>query len=210
LHTVFNQLYMERVLLEGVILKPNMVLPGLSSTEQVTVEEIADATIKCLLRAVPAAVPGIAFLSGGQTTGQASSRLNAMNKRFKAQLPWALTFSFSRAIQQPALEIWQGKEANVQAAQKALLHRANCNQAARRGEYTSLMEMDYRNYLVPDGHSDSGSVNVQKKSSLCQKFVVGNWKMYTNAVESKHLAKSIMDGVGSEDSVTVVICPPFP
>jgi fructose-bisphosphate aldolase class I len=104
------------------------------------VDEMADVTVRCLLRAVPAAVPGIAFLSGGQSAELASARLNAMNVRFKSRLPWALAFSFARAIQQPALEIWQGQEANVKAAQQALLHRARCNGAARRGEYTAAME----------------------------------------------------------------------
>jgi fructose-bisphosphate aldolase class I len=165
LRTVFNQLYTQRVSLEGMILKPNMVLPGLTCPprEEVTevaigeqqyqvrltdrqqdelgdVDEVADATVRCLLRAVPAAVPGIAFLSGGQPAELASGRLNAMNVRFKSRLPWALAFSFARAIQQPALEIWRGKEANVAAAQRALLHRARCNRAARRGEYTATME----------------------------------------------------------------------
>jgi len=93
-----------------------------------------------LWRTVPAAVPGIAFLSGGQSAELASTRLNLMNLRFKSQLPWALAFSFARAIQQPALEIWQGKESNVKAAQQALIHRAKCNRAARRGEYTAAME----------------------------------------------------------------------
>ena len=87
------------------------------------------------MRVVPAAVPGITFLSGGQSAELASERLNAMNMRFKARSPWALAFSFARAIQQPAWEIWQGKEANVVAAQQALLHRAKCNRDARRGEY---------------------------------------------------------------------------
>ncbi len=140
LRTVFNQLYAQRVMLEGMILKPNMVLPGLTCPRQETVDEVADATVRCLLRAVPAAVPGIAFLSGGQSAELASARLNAMNVRFKSRLPWALAFSFARAIQQPALEIWQGKEANVLAAQQALYHRARCNTAARRGEYNAAME----------------------------------------------------------------------
>ena len=144
LRTVFNQLYTQRVLLEGMILKPNMVLPGLTcprkqevkevavgeqqyqvrltdrqQDELEDVDEVADATVKCLLRTVPAAVPGIAFLSGGQSAELASARLNAMNVRFKSRLPWALAFSFARAIQQPALETWQGKEANVPAAQQS-------------------------------------------------------------------------------------------
>jgi fructose-bisphosphate aldolase class I len=137
LRAVFNQLYSQRVMLEGLILKPNMVLPGLTCPRQETVDEVADATVKCLLRAVPAAVPGIAFLSGGQSGELASARLNAMNVRFKSQLPWALAFSFGRALQQPALEIWHGEQSNVLAAQQALQHRAQCNRAARRGEYNA-------------------------------------------------------------------------
>ena len=144
LRTVFSQLYSQRVKLEGLILKPNMVLPGLTCSKQEAVDEVADATVKCLLRAVPAAVPGIMFLSGGQSGELASARLNAMNVRFKSRLPWALAFSFARAIQQPALEIWHGKQANVSAAQQALNHRAKCNRAARRGEYNATMESDYR------------------------------------------------------------------
>jgi fructose-bisphosphate aldolase class I len=140
LRTVFSQLYTQRVALEGMILKPNMVVPGLTCPKQETVDEVADATVWCLLRAVPAAVPGIAFLSGGQSGELASARLNAMNARFKSRLPWALAFSFARAIQQPALEIWRGEEANVQAAQRALYHRAKCNRAARRGQYDAAME----------------------------------------------------------------------
>jgi fructose-bisphosphate aldolase class I len=140
LRTVINQLNSQRVMLEGMLLKPNMVLAGLASTNQASVDEVADATVQCLLRAVPAAVPGVVFLSGGQPSELASARLNAMNVRFKARLPWAVTFSFARAIQQPALEIWRGEEANVSAAQKALIHRARCNHAARRGGYNSVME----------------------------------------------------------------------
>jgi fructose-bisphosphate aldolase class I len=141
LRTVFLHLYTQRVMLEGVILKPNMVLPGLACPKQAAVDEVADATVKCLLRAVPAAVPGIAFLSGGQTGELASARLNAMNLRFKSRQPWALAFSFARAIQQPAMEIWSGRDANVKAAQQALLQRARCNRAARRGEYSAAMEV---------------------------------------------------------------------
>jgi fructose-bisphosphate aldolase class I len=140
LRTVFKELFAQRVMLEGMILKPNMVLPGLTCTTQETVDVVADATVNCFLRAVPAAVPAIAFLSGGQPAELASARLNAMNERFKSRLPWAVAFSFSRAIQQPALEAWHGQDANVQIAQQALLHRAQCNQAARRGEYTAAME----------------------------------------------------------------------
>ena len=140
LREVFCQLYTQRVMLEGMILKPNMVLPGSTCPKQKALDEVADATVNCLLRAVPAAVPAIAFLSGGQSAELASARLNAMNVRFKSRLPWALAFSFARAIQQPALELWKGQEANVSAAQQALYHRARCNQAARRGEYSQAME----------------------------------------------------------------------
>jgi len=165
LRTVFNQLNSQRVMLEGMILKPNMVLPGFTcpphqeveeaaigeqqfqvrltdrqQDEVEDVDEVADVTVRCLLRAVPAAVPGIAFLSGGQSSELASARLNAMNAGFKSRLPWALAFSFARAIQQPALEIWRGQGSNVLAAQQALLHRARCNRAARRGEYDAAME----------------------------------------------------------------------
>jgi len=140
LHTVFNELYTQQVTLEGMILKPNMALPGLSCSVQAEVDEVADATVKCLLRSVPAAIAGIAFLSGGQSAELASARLNAMNAAFEMRLPWALSFSFARAIQQPALEIWRGEEANVAAAQKALYHRARCNRFARLGEYTPAME----------------------------------------------------------------------
>ena len=141
LHEVFEQLRAQSVMLEGLLLKPNMVLPGLDCAHQDTVDEVADATVTSLLRAVPAAVPGVAFLSGGQSAELASARLNAMNLRFKDRLPWALTFSFSRAIQQPALDIWLGRPGNVHQAQRALQHRAACNRAARRGGYTTAMEV---------------------------------------------------------------------
>ncbi len=165
LRRVFSQLSTQRVMLEGMLLKPNMVLPGLTCPPRYKVSEegigeqqyqvrlidigqeevsevgkVADATVRCLLRTVPAAVPGIAFLSGGQSSELASAHLNAMNVSFKSRLPWALAFSFARAIQQPALEIWKGEESNVSAAQQALCHRAMCNRAARRGEYSAAME----------------------------------------------------------------------
>jgi fructose-bisphosphate aldolase class I len=123
-----------------MILKPNMVLSGKDCPTQAGVEEVADATVSCLLRAVPAAVPGVAFLSGGQSAELASARLNAMNLRWGSKAPWALTFSYSRAIQQPAIDTWKGKEINRVAAQKALYHRAKCNSMARRGEYRDEME----------------------------------------------------------------------
>ena len=140
LRTVFEQLSAQKVMLEGMILKPNMVVPGLKCPRQESVEQVADATVRCLLRTVPAAVPGIAFLSGGQSGELASARLSAMNSRFKSRLPWALAFSFARAIQEPAMQIWHGEDSNVTAGQKALFHRANCNRAARRGEYSAAME----------------------------------------------------------------------
>ena len=143
LHCVFNQLYAQDVFLEGIILKPNMVLPGLNCPKQETVVEVAAATVKSLLRVVPASVAGIAFLSGGQSSELASARLNAMNliaRSADAHVPWPLAFSFARAIQQPALEIWRGQENHVVAAQRALCHRALCNKAALRGEYTAAME----------------------------------------------------------------------
>jgi fructose-bisphosphate aldolase class I len=143
LHNVFAELYTQRVMLEGMILKPNMVLPGLACSRQETVAEVAETTVECLLRVVPASVPGVAFLSGGQSGELASARLNAMNEVAESRsfrLPWALTFSFARAIQHPALDIWGGHDANVPAAQKALVHRARCNRAALRGEYSTAME----------------------------------------------------------------------
>ncbi len=140
LTVVFQQLQAQQVVLEGIILKPSMVLPGLSSKEQPTAAAVAEATLACLLKTVPVAVPGIAFLSGGQSPQQASERLNALNTVGKTPPPWVLTFSFARAIQQPALEIWCGAAGNVAAAQATLLHRARCNQAARRGTYTEAME----------------------------------------------------------------------
>lgn len=140
LHEVFRELVSQRVQLEGMILKPNMVVPGLKSLKQSSDVEIADATVQTLLRAVPAAIPGVAFLSGGQSGEQACSRLSAMNSRYSGELPWALTYSFARAIQQPAMDIWHGEDAKVPAAQKALLQRAQCARAARRGEYTPAME----------------------------------------------------------------------
>ncbi|HEY9717148.1 MAG TPA: class I fructose-bisphosphate aldolase [Trichormus sp.] len=140
LQTVFNQLHLQDILLEGMILKPNMVLPGLECAKQEGVEEVAAATVRCFSRVVPAAVQGIAFLSGGQSPELASARLNAMNVQFKDRLPWPLSFSFSRAIQQPALDLWHGDKKNEAAAQQVIFHRAKCNRAARRGEYNPAFE----------------------------------------------------------------------
>ncbi len=143
LHAMFGQLYTQGVMLEAMILKTNMVLPGLTCPNQASIEEVAQATVECFMHVVPAAVPGIAFLSGGQSGQFASARLNAMNLlagSSEFRLPWALAFSFARAIQHPALDIWHGHDANVLAAQQALLHRAMCNKAALTGEYSAAME----------------------------------------------------------------------
>ena len=143
LRCVFNHLSSQNVTLEGMILKPNMILPGLTCPSQASVNEIAAVTLKCLLEVVPAAVPGIAFLSGGQSAELATARLNTINvlaKSLVSRVPWPLVFSFARAIQQPALEIWQGREDRVIAAQEALRHRLRCNNAALQGEYSVAME----------------------------------------------------------------------
>lgn len=142
LHEVFRQLYSQSVAFDQMILKPSMVISGANCPVQASVEEVATATIHCLLNTVPAAVAGIAFLSGGQTMIQASAHLNAMHVLFKGQCPWPVTFSYARAIQQPALEQWKGDSSNVEAAQRLLYHRAMCNGAASRGIYQPDMEKD--------------------------------------------------------------------
>jgi fructose-bisphosphate aldolase, class I len=141
LHAVFDALRTQRVLLEGMLLKPNMVVPGLKCPTQAGVDEVADATVQVFRRSVPAAVGGIAFLSGGQSAQDASARLNAMNARHAGSLPWPLAFSFARAIQDPAMKAWAGKSENVGPAQKALVERARLNRLARQGKYTAAMEM---------------------------------------------------------------------
>jgi fructose-bisphosphate aldolase class I len=140
LHAVFDALRTQRVLLEGMILKPNMVVPGLRCPTQDSVDDVADATVRVFRRVVPAAVGGIAFLSGGQSAQDASARLNAMNARHAGRLPWPLAFSFARAIQDPAMKAWAGKKENVAAAQQALVERARLNRLARQGRYTLAME----------------------------------------------------------------------
>jgi fructose-bisphosphate aldolase, class I len=143
LRAVFEQLGVQGVELSGMILKPNMVLPGLKCPSQASAEDVADATVGTLRRVVPPDVAGVAFLSGGQSGVLASARLNAMNVRFpspSALAPWPLSFSYARAVQQPALEIWKGQNANVAAAQRALVHRLACNHAARRGQYGASIE----------------------------------------------------------------------
>ena len=144
LQAVFRQLRLQGVLLEGMLLKPNMVLSGSGAASTASVDDVADATVACFLRTVPAAVPGIAFLSGGQSPQLASARLNAINVRFAGRLPWPVTYSYSRAIQQPALDRWNGDPANVAAAQQALAHRAACNRAARQGRYDAERDAPLR------------------------------------------------------------------
>ncbi|MBW4658782.1 MAG: fructose-bisphosphate aldolase class I [Drouetiella hepatica Uher 2000/2452] len=140
LNVVFEQLYRAGIDLDQMILKPSMVISGVDCPEQGSIEAVAKATVKCLLDAVPASVPGCAFLSGGQADETATAHLNAMNQIFAGELPWALTFSYGRALQQAAMQTWMGEDANVAAAQKALYHRAQCNSAAALGQYDSGME----------------------------------------------------------------------
>jgi len=140
LRTLFRELSASQVMLKAVLLMPNMVLPGSTCPKQETVEEVAETTVRCLLGVVPPEVPGIAFSSSGQPEELASARLNAMNIEFQSRPPWVLTFSFARAVQTPALEIWRGDFANLYDAQQSLYHRVRCNQAARQGEYNLAME----------------------------------------------------------------------
>jgi fructose-bisphosphate aldolase class I len=141
---VLTQLFIElndqRVDLRGLILKPNMVLPGKESPRQVSVEAVAKATVTCLLSAAPATIPGIAFLSGGQSPEVATEHLNAMHVLYGNLLPWALTFSFSRAIQDPELHYWKGKEENKKEAQHILYERMLLSTLARKGEYKPVLE----------------------------------------------------------------------
>ncbi len=139
LKRVYSALHAHRVHLEGTLLKPNMVLSGTSCPVQAGVEEVAEATVRCFRRAVPAAVPGVVFLSGGQTAKLATAHLNAMNAI--GNCPWELSFSYGRALQGPTLEAWEGNAANISKAQKIFYHRAKCNSAARYGKYTQQMEV---------------------------------------------------------------------
>ena len=141
LHTTFDELYEHGVELTGMLLKPNMVISGKEASEQSGVEEVARATVECLLRTVPAAVPGIVFLSGGQTDLQATQHLNAMNTLYEG-LPWELSFSYARALQGQPMQIWGGSTDKVEAAQKAFRHRAKMNSAARDGRYSDEMEQE--------------------------------------------------------------------
>lgn len=139
LRALFAELYEQRVVLEGTILKASMVLSGNKCTKRAGVEEVAERTIRCLENSVPAALPGIVFLSGGQTPVEATAHLNAMNA-MAGRLPWKLSFSYSRALQEPALKTWNGDAANGKAAQAALRHRAQLNSAASLGRYEENME----------------------------------------------------------------------
>src|SRR5690349_15100129 len=139
LHTVFNELYDQRVEFEDMLLKPNMIVPGKKNKSYpAKPEEVAERTIACFRTVVPAAVPGIVFLSGGQGDEEATANLNAMNKL--GPHPWQLSFSYGRALQAPSLKAWKGDDANIGAGQSAYLHRARMNGLARSGEYTAAAE----------------------------------------------------------------------
>jgi fructose-bisphosphate aldolase class I len=138
LKTVFEQLYYQKVQLEGMVLKPNMVIPGKKSAKKASVEEVAEKTVKVLRGCVPAAVPGIAFLSGGQSDEEATAHLDAMNKI--GGLPWKLTFSYGRALQAAPQKAWAGKSENVAAAQRAFAHRAMMNGLATLGQWKRDLE----------------------------------------------------------------------
>jgi fructose-bisphosphate aldolase class I len=138
LKTLYEQLYYARVKLEGTVLKPNMVVPGKKSPKQASVEEVAEKTLRVLKACVPAAVPGVAFLSGGQSDLDATARLDAMNKL--GPLPWGLSFSYSRALQAAPQKAWAGKLENVPAAQAAFTHRAEMNSLASLGKWKSDLE----------------------------------------------------------------------
>jgi len=138
LEAVFAELDAHRVVFDGMLLKPNMVIPGMKCPQQAGVQQVAEATLRCLRRYVPAAVPGIVFLSGGQSAEDATDHLNAMNAM--GPQPWQVSFSYGRALQAPVLAAWKGQESNVAAAQKALLKRCQMNGLARDGKYSRTME----------------------------------------------------------------------
>lgn len=140
LHEVFRQLYVQGAAYDRMILKPSMIVPGDGCSNQASVEQVATETVRCLLNTVPPAVPGIAFLSGGQSKERSSAHLNYMNANMRDFFPWRVTFSYARAIQQPALDCWSDKDDNVAEAQKILVHRAKLNSAASEGNYSAEME----------------------------------------------------------------------
>jgi fructose-bisphosphate aldolase, class I len=153
LHAVFNALHEQRVSLEGMLLKPNMILPGSLCPTQASMAEVADATVRCLLYHVPAAVPGIVFLSGGQSDVVATAHLNAINNR-AASKPWKITFSYGRALQDQALATWLGDKQNYRAAQQAYYHRAKCNAAASICRYSAEMETEFNGEIARRHRSD--------------------------------------------------------
>jgi len=140
LQALYTELHDQRVEYRGTLLKPNMVMSGYEASSRASVDEVADATLECFYKHVPAAVPGIVFLSGGQSDEDATAHLNAMNAR--GPHPWQLSFSYGRALQAPALKAWGGKPENVEAAQRAYYHRAKMNSAARTGMYAPEMEKE--------------------------------------------------------------------
>jgi fructose-bisphosphate aldolase class I len=140
LNAVFQALFEQHVVLEGMLLKPNMVIPGQASDEEASADDIAEATLRCLRRRVPAAVPGVVFLSGGQDESQASRNLDAINRSMGPR-PWTISFSYGRALQDSALKAWSGRDENLRAGRQALLRRARCNSAACLGAYTDEMEL---------------------------------------------------------------------
>jgi fructose-bisphosphate aldolase, class I len=139
LHAVFDALSEQGVSLEAMLLKPNMVIAGMQCARPASVQEVASATLRCLRRHVPAAVPGIVFLSGGQTERLATAHLNEIS-RLPGPKPWKISFSYGRALQDAAMAAWHGRNENLKAGQQAFHHRARCNSAATRGEYTDQME----------------------------------------------------------------------
>jgi len=141
LQAVYQELHDQRVELSGTLLKPNMVLSGYSASNRAGTDEVAEATLDVLAKHVPAAVPGIVFLSGGQSDEDATAHLNAMNER--GPHPWELSFSYGRALQAPALKAWHGEESNLQAGQEAYAHRAKMNGLARSGEYSEEKEKEF-------------------------------------------------------------------
>jgi fructose-bisphosphate aldolase class I len=153
LHTVFNALFDQRVSPGSMLLKPNMVIAGKECPRQATVREVATATLRCLRRHVPASVPGIVFLSGGQSDRMATAHLNAIN-RLPGSRPWKIGFSYGRALQDPALAAWRGRDGNLKAGQEALYHRAKCNGAASRGAYSDEMELASAGESVPVPHAE--------------------------------------------------------
>jgi fructose-bisphosphate aldolase class I len=140
LQAVYTELHDQRLDFRGTLLKPNMVLSGYDASDRASADEVADVTLECFYKHVPAAVPGIVFLSGGQSDEDATAHLNAINAR--GPHPWQLSFSYGRALQAPALKAWGGKEENVEAAQRAYYHRAKMNSAARTGMYAPEMERE--------------------------------------------------------------------